>query len=360
MGNPQRHRLGRVQDWLKENGLDALLVSHLPNIRYLCGFTGSAGALAVAGGEAKLFTDSRYATQASGEAVGASVRVVGGDPQIGAAKWLRSVTARRIGFEAARVTVAAREALGRAAGPRVRWHPVRNCVEALRSIKDAAEIQALREAAELGSAVLQDVLPLIQPGIREVELAAEIEYRMRRRGAQGPAFDTIVAFGERTALPHARPTGRALGRNQLVLLDWGAILRGYCCDLTRTLYLGRAPTQFRRWYQAVWNAQMAAREVLRPGISAARVDAATRKSLGRQTLAGYFTHSTGHGLGLEVHEAPRLARGQKVKIQAGMVVTLEPGVYVEGVGGIRMEDEVLVTCRGVEVLTTAGREFLLP
>ena len=358
MGIPQSLRLKRVQDWLEKNRLDGLLVTHLPNLRYLCGFTGSAGALAVLGGEAVLFTDSRYTIQAHEEAIGVGVRVVAGDVLTGAAKWVRKAKARDIGFESARLTVAGREALGRSAGKRVRWRPVRGCVEAFRAVKDAWEIQAMREAADLGSAVLADVLPLIKPGVREVQLAAEMEYRMRRRGADGVAFETIVAFGERTALPHGRPTTRALRRNELVLLDWGAILRGYCCDLTRTLYLGRAPTQVRRWYQAVLNAQMAAREVLRPGISAGRVDAATREILERRGLARYFTHSTGHGLGLEVHEAPRLGRGQKEKIQAGMVVTLEPGIYVENVGGIRIEDDVTLTPGGIEVLTSASREFL--
>lgn len=358
MGIPQNLRLKHVQSWLEENGLDGLLVSHLPNIRYLCGFTGSAAVLAVLRGDGMLFTDSRYTTQAREEVVGVDVRVVAGQAQVGAAKWVRNAKARHMGFESVRLTVAARQALGESAGPRVRWHPVRNCVEDFRSIKDAVEIQAMREAANLGSAVLEDILPFVKPGVREVELAAEMEYRMRRRGAEGVAFETIVAFGERSAWPHARPTARPLGKNELVLLDWGAILRGYCCDLTRTLYLGRAPAKVRRWYQAVLDAQMAAREVLRPGVSAGRVDAAARRILRRQGLARYFIHSTGHGLGLEVHEAPRLGRGQKDKIQAGFVVTLEPGVYVEKAGGIRIEDDVAVTPGGIEVLTSASREFL--
>lgn len=358
MAIPQNPRLKRVQGWLEENGLDGLLVSHLPNIRYLCGFTGSAGTLAVLRGEAMLFTDSRYRTQAREEAVAVGVRVVGGAALEWAAKWARNAKARHMGFESTRVSVAARQALARSAGARVRWDPLQNTVEGFRAVKDSGELQAMRAAADLGSAILQEVLPLIKPGVREVELAAEMEYRMRRRGAEGPSFETIVAFGERTALPHARPTARPLRRNELVLLDWGAILRGYCCDLTRTLYLGRAPAKVRRWYQAVLDAQMAAGEVLQPGTPAGRVDAAARRILRRQGLARYFIHSTGHGLGLEVHEAPRLGRGQKDRIQAGFVVTLEPGVYVERAGGIRIEDDVAVTPAGIEVLTSASREFL--
>ena len=181
---------------------------------------------------------------------------------------------------------------------------------------------------------------------------------MRRKGASGEAFETIVASGPRSALPHARPTDKRVGKNELVVLDLGAILGQYCCDLTRTVYVGRAPARIRRWYQAVQQAQAAAREALRDGVAAAQVDAAARRILKRFRLNHRFVHSTGHGLGLEVHEEPRLARGQTKLVQAGNVVTVEPGVYVEGVGGIRIEDDVAVFPNGTEVLTSAPREFL--
>jgi Xaa-Pro aminopeptidase len=199
---------------------------------------------------------------------------------------------------------------------------------------------------------------MLRPGMREFEVAAEIEFQMRKRGAIGPAFETIVAFGSRSALPHARPTAKPLRKNELVVLDLGAILRGYCCDLTRTVFLGRAPARLKRWYRAVQEAQAAGIEAARAGASCGDVDAAARGILAGHGLERYFVHSTGHGLGLEVHEEPRLARGQKELLRAGHVVTIEPGVYVEGVGGIRIEDDVAVHEGGNEVLTRVPRELI--
>jgi Xaa-Pro aminopeptidase len=338
--------------------MDGLLVSHLPNVRYLCGFSGSAGALLVRPTQSVLFTDNRYRLQARDEVAGARVRIVRGSPLAAAATWAAQKKLKRMAFELGGVTVGDRRALSRAAKMQVRWRGVEGRVELLRARKDAQELEAMRKAAQLGSGIFEQILPLVKPGVREVELAAEIEYRMKKQGASGPAFETIVAFGERSALPHARPTERKLGKNELVVLDWGAILRGYCCDLTRTVFVGRAPREIRRWYQAVLHAQDAAREALRPGVRAAQVDEAARGLLRRRGLSRYFLHSTGHGLGLEVHELPRLGRGQQDRIEAGNVLTLEPGVYVEGVGGIRIEDDVAITPDGVEVLTTARRELI--
>jgi Xaa-Pro aminopeptidase len=355
---PPSPRLQKVYAWLAASRLDGFLVSNLLNVRYLCGFSGSAGALLVRLGGSMLFTDNRYRLQVKDEVAGARVRIVQGSPLAAAAKWGAQQRAKRMAFERNWVTVAQRRGLSGAAGRQVRWRGVEGRVESLRACKDPQELDAMREAAALGSAVFEQVLPLVKPGVREVELAAEIEYQMKKGGASGPAFETIVAFGGRSALPHARPTERVLGKNELVVLDWGAILRGYCCDLTRTVFVGRAPRKIRRWYQAVLDAQEAAREALRPGVSAAQVDEAARSVLRRRGLSRYFLHSTGHGLGLEVHESPRLGRGQQDKVQAGNVVTLEPGVYVERVGGIRIEDDVAVTPDGVEVLTTARRDLI--
>jgi Xaa-Pro aminopeptidase len=191
-----------------------------------------------------------------------------------------------------------------------------------------------------------------------MDVASEIGYRMRRKGASGESFEAIVAGGPRSALPHARPTERKIGKNELVVLDLGAILRRYCSDLTRTVFVGKAPTRVRQWYEAVLEAEAAARDAVKPGVTCGAVDAAARNVLQRKGLGRYFVHSTGHGIGLEIHEDPRVARDQKTVLEAGNVVTLEPGVYVEGVGGIRIEDDALVTSRGVEILTTARREFL--
>jgi Xaa-Pro aminopeptidase len=205
---------------------------------------------------------------------------------------------------------------------------------------------------------MEEVIRMVRPGVTELDIAAEIGYRMRRKGASGESFEAIVAAGPRSALPHARPTARRIGKNELVVLDLGAILRRYCSDLTRTVHVGKASARVRQWYYAVLEAQAAARHALKPGVTCGAIDAAARNVLDRKGLGRYFVHSTGHGIGLEIHEDPRIARDQKRLLDAGNVVTVEPGVYVEGVGGIRIEDDALVTPRGAEILTTAPREFL--
>jgi Xaa-Pro aminopeptidase len=250
------------------------------------------------------------------------------------------------------------KALRKAAGGNLKWVAVDGLVENLRAVKDAAEIVRIRDSARLGSQVMEETIRLIRPGVTELDIAAEIGYRMRRKGASGESFEAIVAAGPRSALPHARPTPRRIGKNELVVLDLGAILRRYCSDLTRTVYVGKAPTRIRQWYYAVLDAQTAARHALKSGVTCGAVDAAARNVLQHKGLGRYFVHSTGHGIGLEIHEDPRIARDQKKLLETGNVVTLEPGVYVEGVGGIRIEDDALVTARGAEILTTAPREFL--
>jgi Xaa-Pro aminopeptidase len=338
---------------------DAFLASHLPNIRYLCGFTGSAGLLLIESSGSTLFTDSRYKFQAAEEVSGARVVIAPHGLLRGLGDHLRTRRGRlRLAYAPAQVTVAQKAALQAAAGSRVRWVNGGDAVERLRAIKDAAELATMREAAELISDVLNSVIPSIMPGLTELEVAAEIEYGMKRQGASGPSFETIVASGAHSAWAHARPSSKPLRKNELVVLDQGAILRGYCSDLTRTIFLGRAPARIRAMYEAVLEAQAAAKSVIRTGVPAGDVDQAARQVLKRRGFAQYFTHSTGHGLGLEIHEMPRLGKGEKTELEAGMVVTVEPGVYIQGLGGVRIEDDVLVTAKGAEDLTTASRDFL--
>jgi Xaa-Pro aminopeptidase len=351
-------RIEELQRRLAAERLDCFVVTHLPNIFYLCGFTGSAGALVVSPAGATLLTDSRYTIQAREEIRGAAARIVRGSQNAAIGEETRGRGKTRAGFESAHLTVAQHAHLARAAGQKVEWVGLPGAVEQLRMVKDPEELVRMRAAARLVSEVFEELVPLAKPGVREIDLAAEADFRMRRKGASGPAFDTIVASGKRAALPHAHPSSKPLGKNELVVFDLGAILAGYCSDLTRTVFLGRAPARIRTWYRAVLEAQEAAREALRAGVSAGSVDAAARRILRRYGLERRFIHSTGHGLGIEVHEAPRLGRNEKARITAGNVVTLEPGVYVEGIGGIRVEDDVLVLAKGTEVLTTVNRDFL--
>ena len=337
---------------------DVLLETHLPNVRYLSGFTGDAGVLLLAPGATTLFTDGRFTVQAKDETSGVRIRVHQGPLLAAVGESLRTKRRVRVAISPSRLSVAAWTLLKKSAGPGVRWRSVERIVERLRAVKDAPEIETIREAARIGSEVMNETISLVRVGVTELDLAAEIGYRLKRKGASGESFEAIVAAGARSALPHARPTARRIGKNELVLLDLGAILRGYCSDLTRTVYVGRAPSRIRRWYQAVLEAQYAARDVLGPGVASGVVDAAARGVLHRKGLGRWFVHSTGHGIGLEIHEEPKLAQGQKQLLIAGNVVTLEPGVYIEGVGGIRIEDDAVVTSKGAEILTTSPRELL--
>ena len=350
-------RLKRLRESL-DPAADALLETHLPNIYYLCGFSGDSGALLVDHHSATLFTDGRFTIQAKEETRGIRVHIHKGSLLAAVGGYLRGRKRQRVAISPSRITLGGWKELRKAAGGNLKWVVKDGLVENLRAVKDASEIGQIRDAARLGSQVMEEAIRLIRPGVTELEIAAEIGYRMRLKGASGESFEAIVAAGPRSALPHARPTARQIGKNELVVLDLGAILRRYCSDLTRTVHVGKATSRVRGWYQAVLEAQSAAREALKSGVTCGGVDAAARNVLQRKGLGRYFVHSTGHGIGLEIHENPRIARDQKTLLETGNVVTLEPGVYVEGVGGIRIEDDALVTSRGAEILTTTPREFL--
>ena len=354
-------RLNRVHQAMAEAGADALVLTHLPNIFYLCGFSGSNAILLVLGDVIYLFTDGRYTIQAQEESPQTRLRIVRTALAGACGEFLAARSSKRrlrVAFEAASLNVAEWSRLKKAAGRKVAWKATSGLVEGIREVKSVEELDLMRRSAKLASEVISEAPDFVRPGVAELDVAAEIDYRLRRKGASGPSFDTIVASGPRSALPHARPTEKRLQKNELVVLDLGAILRHYCSDLTRTVFLGRAPARIRRWYKAVEQAQEAAQDALRAGVTAGSVDRAARSLLNQHGLGAYFVHGTGHGLGIEIHESPRVGRSQKQAIRAGNVVTLEPGIYVEGVGGIRVEDEIAVHADRTEVLTTAPRGLL--
>jgi Xaa-Pro aminopeptidase len=361
-----RSRQDRLRILFSGRNADAILVSHLADIRYLCGFSGSNALLIVTADKSTLLTDGRYTIQANEETSGVEVLIVRKSLFAEAGGLLSLARTRKtVLYSPGQLAVSQFAALRKTAGHLAHWRVDPGLVAGLRGVKDADEVAAMKQAADLASAVFVDVLPIIRPGLLENELAAEIEYRMRHMGASGASFETIVASGPRSALPHARPTDKPIGKNELVVLDLGAILRGYCSDMTRTVFVGKAPRRVREWYGAVLAAQVAAIRALQPGVTAGDVDSAARRVLHRHRLARFFTHSTGHGLGLEVHEAPRLGRGETTKLVAGNVVTVEPGVYVENIGGIRIEDDVMVVqdyadtaLKSAQILTSAPKEFL--
>src|ERR1700756_3833386 len=358
MGAEHTKRRKALLAELASRKLDCLLVTHPANWYYLTGFTGESGALVVSQHGATLLTDGRFTVQAKEETRGVKIELQQGGlfPALGAV--LRKKNHGRIGYDANQLTIAQWNTLRKALGSSGRGFEANGLVERLRTRKDEQELAIMRKAAILAGEVLEGVLKLIKPGVRESELGAEIEYQMKKRGASGASFETIVASGARGALPHARPTAKKLRKNELVVLDLGAILGHYCSDMTRTVYVGRAPKRFRGWYRAVQDAQAAGVAAVRAGVTCGEVDAAVREVLKKSGLDAYFVHSTGHGLGLEVHEEPRVAKGQTIRLEAGNVITIEPGVYVEGVGGIRIEDDVVVQAGRNEVLTRVKRDLI--
>jgi Xaa-Pro aminopeptidase len=341
--------------------LEALLVTPLPDVRWLCGFTGSNAALAVTARQAVLFTDGRYTAQARQETRGARV-VIAKHSALKEACALLGERVKHAAFDPAQTTVADLELMRTALQGKVRrgfFEPLKSpMVSDLRMVKDAAELAAMERAARLGCRLFEEIVPRLQAGIAEIALAAELEYRARSLGAEGMSFETIVASGPRSALPHGRATTARLPRNGFVTLDFGVILKGYCSDMTRTVHMGRAKGEERAAYDAVLEAQQAAVDAVKPGATCGEVDEAARSVLRRAGLAQAFTHSTGHGVGLEIHESPRVAARQETKLQPGMTITIEPGVYLPGRFGIRIEDMVAVTATGHRVLTPVTKDWI--
>jgi Xaa-Pro aminopeptidase len=337
--------------------VDGLLLTHGPDVRYLSGFTGSNGALAMAGGRSALFTDGRYTSQARAEARGLRVVISPKPASVAAAEWLANRGVRRCGFDSAQTTVAGLSRMRTALPGKLRrsfFSGTDGLVARLREVKDADEIARMRRAAKAGCSLFDVALEHVAAGVAETEVAAQLELAARRAGADGMSFETIVASGKRSALPHGRATSAKLPKRGFCTMDFGVLLDGYCSDMTRTVHLGK-PTA-REWdvYHLVLDAQVAAVEAVKPGVTCGEVDEAARSVLRRARLHKFFTHSTGHGVGLEIHEGPRLASKQTQVLEPGMVITIEPGVYIPGEFGVRIEDMVLVTAKGGDVLTAAS------
>ena len=342
---------------LQESRAQAFLSTSLPNVRYLSGFTGSNAALLITAERALLFTDPRYQAQAPNQS-DCDVKIAKGPLTKEVTKWIKRLKLKRVAFEQNRISFDEHRQLAEAAAP-ARLHPISDAVEHLRRVKSSAEVAMIRASVQVNSAALYEALQRFKPTMTEIDLAAEIEYRMRRLGAEGTAFETIVASAARSALPHARPTNNPIASDQLLLVDMGARVAGYCSDMTRTHVIGKLNPKMRRMYRAVLESQLAAVNEVRPGVTCAAVDRAARDVLRGFGFDKLFIHSTGHGLGLEIHEAPRVGRKERTKLEPGMVITIEPGVYLENLGGIRIEDTVAVTSSGCEVLTPTDKELAI-
>jgi Xaa-Pro aminopeptidase len=352
-------RLAALGDALQPAGVDAFLVTALPNIRYLTGFTGTAGLLLVRPPEPPvLVVDFRYEVQGEAEAGGvAEVAVDRTNVWSRLGQLVSRAPRGRLGFDPGHVTVADLARMERVAPGRT--VAAAGLVEALREVKAPEEVAAIRAAAALAQDALAEVLPGVSVGQTEQQVAARLEAALRMRGSEWHPFQTIVASGQRSALPHARTSDRAIGRGEWLLLDFGAIVDGYCADLTRTVVVGAPPDgRQREAYEAVRHAQAHARTAIRAGMTGREADHLARSLLASAGLAESFGHSLGHGLGLEVHEAPRLAPTVEAVLPEGAVVTIEPGVYFPGWGGIRLEDDVWLGPEGPVCLSDGRTELV--
>jgi Xaa-Pro aminopeptidase len=362
MMDGRERRLAALRSALTDNQLDALLLSSLPNIRYLSGFSGSSALLLVSANDALLLTDFRYSIQAGAEA-GAVARVVIEPNSLWSRLWtelpaLRGV--RSIAFESAHLTHTdfLRLAEPAAGGSRWQWKPSVNLVETLRERKDAAEVASIRDAVRIAEHALQRTIDGVRPGMTELAICGILEGELRAAGSLSHPFETIIASGERAALPHAHSSRRVVAAGDLLLMDFGAVSGGYCSDITRTFVMGRSTPEQRELHDVVREANATASGGVRAGMRGKDADALARGYIERRGWGEAFGHSLGHGIGLEVHEAPRLSKVADSPLPVGAVVTIEPGIYRSGWGGIRIEDDVLLTADGPEVITTFPRELI--
>lgn len=351
-------RVERVKQLISESGLDALIVTGLDNVRYLSGFTGSAGVLLVSAEKALLLTDSRYVTQALKEAYAFEVVKIEKTWPERLAGILRERDYAVLGFESEHVTHQQFLRLAEILAA-VELRPVKDMVEGLRAVKDEAEIEKIRRAVSLVDEAFIEILDYVQAGRSELEIALELEFYLRNRGAKRMAFETIVASGARAALPHGAASGKQLEQGDLVIMDFGVVCDGYCSDFTRTVLVGTVPEPWQEEiFEVALEAQGAGIGAVRAGIPANEVDRRVREVIEGHGYGEYFGHGTGHGLGIGIHELPRLDRFSTETLEAGMVVTIEPGIYLPGRGGVRIEDVVVVRESGAEVLTGTPKDRL--
>lgn len=351
-------RLAALRRRMAERRLDAFVVESWPNRAYLSGFTGTFGILVITGEESLLLTDSRYAEQARAQAPAFTVAPVGSDALAALAETLARRRPQQTGFESRSVTVARWREWGERLSGITTLVATEGLVEELRLIKDEEEIALLRRAAALADAGFDFLLDFLRPGRTEREVGLELEFFLRRRGASAAGFDFIVASGPRGSMPHGVASDRTLRSGELVTIDYGCFFGGYTSDITRTVAVGEVPERWRAIYEVVRQAQETGVAAVRPGRTGGEVDAEARTVIAEAGFGEAFGHGLGHGVGREIHEAPRLRQGGTEVLRPGMVVTVEPGIYLPGEGGIRIEDMVLVTEQGGERLTHARRDLV--
>lgn len=347
-----------LREAMKLQNIEAVWITGDVNRRYLTGFTGSSGYVLITMHKAFLLTDFRYMTQAAEQAAGFEIVEHGASVTDSLKQLLAAEGINRLGFEEDIVVFSTYRAYERELQP-CELVPVTGLVEGLRQFKDEGELSLMKAAADLADRTYLHMLEQLKPGVTEWDMALELETFMRKNGASGPSFDTIVASGERSAMPHGVASGKVIQMNEFVTLDFGALMNGYCSDITRTVFIGEPTAKHREIYDIVLEAQLHTLEFLRPGMTGREGDALARDIITRYGYGDQFGHSTGHGLGMEVHENPRVSKLSDTVLQPGMVVTVEPGIYIPGFGGVRIEDDVVITETGVRRLTESTKDFIV-
>lgn len=354
--NEKMVKLQKLRQQFQDHGLDAILIASPINRRYISGFTGTAGVAIISENDALFITDFRYTEQAAAQAKGFEIieHKQGLESEI--KKQLNALQVKRVGFEKDHTTYGQYETYKKAFD--VELLPVSGLVESLRTIKSPEELAVMKQAAKIADDAFTHIQSYIKPGVKEIEIANELEFFMRRNGATSSSFDTIVASGYRSAMPHGVASEKEIQFGELVTLDYGALYNGYCSDITRTVAVGEVSDELRKIYDIVLEANIRGVNEIKAGMTGKEADAITRDYIKEMGYGVNFGHSTGHGLGMEVHEAPRLSHLSKETLKPGMVVTVEPGIYVAGLGGCRIEDDIVITEEGNERLTFSTKEFI--
>ena len=350
-------RISQANGLVKKNKFDAFIISRLSNIRYLCGYSGSNGLVVLAPPKAYFLTDFRYIVQAGKEVKGCQIIIAERELINELIKLPCLRRKARVGFESAHLVVRSLNRLKELL-PKATFIPVENLAESLAIKKDSSEINKIKKATKIADTVFSAILPLIKPGVKERDIALEISYRMVKLGADGPSFETIVASGQRSSMPHGIASDRRFKKGDFITLDFGCFYAGYASDLTRTVVLGKANARQKKLYNIVLKAQLAAIGAARAGMLAKELDKVARDVIVREGYGDYFGHGLGHGLGLEVHSAPVVAPRSEETLEVGNVFTIEPGIYIPNWGGVRIEDDVLLTDGACRVLTRAPKELI--
>ncbi len=351
-------RINELRKKLKAENLDGMVVSHLDHVRYLTGFTGTAGLLLLSPNSTDFFTDSRYAEQAKEQIKGAKIHIVPTEP-IGSLKNFPefNVKNRRYGYHEDYLSVSSRDRLQQSLSKTL-LIPAASLVKEIGWVKDASEVASITKAVAISDKAFDKILPMVKPGVRESELRAELEYQMAMLGSEKPAFESIVASGYRSAMPHGVASHKKLQKGEFITFDFGAVVDGYVSDITRTVVLGKANQQQKKIYDLVLRAQTAGIKKVKAGIMAKSVDEACRQIINKAGYGKNFGHGTGHGIGFYIHVGPRVAGTSPDKLLPNNVITIEPGVYLPGWGGVRIEDDVVVTKTGGRVLNKAPKKLL--